>query len=168
MSMKRTLALLACFLLAVAPEPSRAAGTTAYQLLFGNDPVPSIGRIVVARHDPEVETILTVTPSRIMRGYTSAAIVQGEDRYALALLMDVLRNTDVGEGTCDSRLTSDANALPTGWGISIEDVNGKQIALIALTQDGDCAAIRGRLHPVDTTLIAFLSRYFSFLNFPRV
>jgi hypothetical protein len=57
-------------------------------------------------------------------------------------------------------------AMETGWGVEFKDGFGKVLGFVALTNNGRCAFVRGRLYPVDVTLVTFLNRYFSFLSYP--
>jgi hypothetical protein len=160
------LALLTLFVcLTCSRAEAQSNATSLYQLLFRGLPTPKISSITITRVEPRGETEVAITASRIMRSYSAEATIKFPLDPAFKTLLYVFQETDASSPEGCTHVVQEPDALPVGWGIRAVDDAGTEVAFIALTQDGECAVIHGKLHQIGRNLVTFLSRYFSFLNY---
>lgn len=99
-----------------------------------------------------------------MQSYDAAAIIRGD--APSKTLLSTFKDTEVFVGKRCLNVPEDPNHIEVGWAVSTKDASGNDQAFVAMTQDGQCAFIKGKLYAIDPNLVTFLGRYFSFLNYP--
>lgn len=163
----RCLALLLLVWLAIqmVTLPARAAPATLLDDLPKLHNFPTqISKIVVMRVDPWIGRVISVRPDTVSQSFDDEAVVGTESgiRTTAADLYETLGST-ADFGPCGERYSY--RLFPVAWAVVVYGNNGASLGALYLTEDGHCVAIDGQVHSIDPTLIIFLRRRFSFMNF---
>jgi hypothetical protein len=155
---------LAVFAFELSTVANAQSATTVYDLLFNQGEEPLIVSVVVARSNPYTLHTLGITPTRILTSYDAEAVIRGN--APSKALISAFKDTSAFVGKPCIGVSQNPNGMAVGWAVATKDSSGNDQVFIAITQDGRCAFIRGKLYPISGDLVAFLARYFSFLNYP--
>jgi hypothetical protein len=158
------LMFLAVFALELSALADAQSSTTVYDLLFHQSEEPLIVSVVVARSNPHTLHTLGITPARILTSYDAEAVIRGN--APSTAFISAFKDTSALVGKPCIGVSQNPNAMAVGWAVATTDVSGRDQAFIAMSQDGRCAFIHGKLYPISGELVTFLANNFSFLNYP--
>lgn len=164
MQLLRGLTFFVVFVANFATAANAQSGTSVYDLLFHQSEEPLIVSVVVARSNPHTLHTLGTTPLRILTSYDAEAVIRGN--APSKAFISAFKNTSAFVGKPCIGVSQKPNSMAVGWAVSTKDSSGNDQAFVAISQDGRCAFIQGKLYPISGDLVTFLARYFTFLNYP--
>lgn len=124
-----------------------------------------ITKAEILRVNPWLETIIAVTPKSIERDYSLKAVVTGKDATGLGAVVDALWGLKLDGKGCYGHSGYTAEGFPASWAVILYDASNSRLGAVYLSNDGLCSVVDGDVYSLDPSLVIFLRRNFSFMNF---
>jgi len=153
--------LLAVTLLGAVPNAAPAGHSLL--TVMGTEKA-GVQRVSVLRVDPWLQPIQTITPTRVEHAFSQEAVITNVDEASLNSIVDALSNATVYGNGCYNKDYTVAG-FRVGWALLLYGDSSRRVGAVYLSENGLCAIISNKLYDVDPSLLIFLRRTFSFMNY---